>query len=211
MRHGADMSSSSSYPSDCEFLEEMRNKAQTRKNPLFDDTTLIAKAAPVRLLLLDVDGVLTDGTLIYDKDGNESKGFNTQDGFGIRMLQDSGVDVGIITARNSEAVKKRSENLNLRYLHMGESNKLIAFNKIVEKGGYKPFEISYMGDDWLDMILLKRVGLAAAPANAVPEVQHMAHYVTQQGGGHGAVRELCTLILHAKGLLDKLLQSYMNR
>ncbi len=204
-------SSTPSYPGDCELLERMRTKSREGKEPLFNDPALLAKAAPLRLLLLDVDGVLTDGTLIFDKDGNESKGFNTQDGFGIRMLQDSGVDVGIITARNSEAVRKRSENLHLRYLHMGESNKLIAFNKIVAEGGYKPFEIGYMGDDWLDMILLKRVGLAAAPANAVAEVQQMVHYVTHKEGGHGAVRELCSLILHAKGLLDKLLQSYMNR
>ena len=204
-------SNNDQYPSDCELLAQMRNRSQQQEAPYPHSKPLLDRAAKIRLLLLDVDGVLTDGTLIYDSEGRESKGFNTQDGFGIRLLQEAGIDVGVITARKSEAVKKRCENLNMRYIYMGQGNKIVAYNEITQKSGLKPVEICYMGDDWLDMILLKRVGLAAAPANAVTEIQQMVHIVTERGGGMGAVREICALILQAKGLLESMLQSYMNR
>ncbi|MEN8200691.1 MAG: HAD hydrolase family protein, partial [Thermodesulfobacteriota bacterium] len=97
------------------------------------------------------------------------------------------------------------------HLYQGAGNKLVAYKEIVNKSGLKPFEIAYMGDDWLDMVLLKRVGLAAAPANAVGEVKELVHYTTEAGGGHGAVRELCDLILEAMGKHKELLQHYMNR
>jgi 3-deoxy-D-manno-octulosonate 8-phosphate phosphatase (KDO 8-P phosphatase) len=181
------------------------------RSPHVIDPALLEKAKQLQLLLLDVDGVLTDGTLLYSHDGYESKGFNTQDGFGIRLLQEAGLDVGVITARQSNAVTIRCQNLKMRYVYQGESNKLKAYNDIVKESGLKPFEIGYMGDDWLDLILLKRVGLAAAPANAVAEVQDAVHFVTEQKGGKGAVREVCDLILRSKGLLDKLLHAYMNR
>jgi len=175
------------------------------------EAAVLARARQIKLLLLDVDGVLTDGTLIFSHQGEESKGFNTQDGFGIRLLQEAGLEVGVITARKSEAVTKRGQNLKMRYVYQGESNKLKAYDDIVKTSGLKPFEIAYMGDDWLDLILLKRVGLAAAPANAVAEVKDISHYVTEKSGGNGAVRELCDLILNSKGLLSKFLQSYMSR
>lgn len=175
------------------------------------DETLLAKAREVKLLLLDVDGVLTDGNLIFSDNPIESKAFNTQDGFGIRLLQEAGIDVGVITARKSSAVSRRAENLKMRYVYQGESDKLTAYNAILKDSGFKPVEIAYMGDDWLDLILLKRVGFAVAPANGVAEVKEIAHYTTAQSGGNGAVRELCDLILRAKGVHRKLLQSYMNR
>jgi 3-deoxy-D-manno-octulosonate 8-phosphate phosphatase (KDO 8-P phosphatase) len=175
------------------------------------DERIIARAEPIRLLLLDVDGVLTDGTLLFSPQGEESKGFNTQDGFGIRLLQEAGVDVGVITARSSAAVNARCENLKMRYVYQGSSDKLQAYNDILQKSGVKPFEIGYMGDDWLDLILLKRVGFAAAPANAVTEVKDAVHYITSQQGGKGAVREVCDVILRAKGVHQQLLQTYMNR
>ncbi len=202
------------YPSDCEVREGYRriarekaaheNRCQAWKNSL-------PKAKEIKLLLLDVDGVLTDGSLIYSHEGKESKAFNTQDGFGLRMLQDAGVEVGIITARSSEALHRRSQDLKIAHLHQGVMNKLEAYKEIIKKTGHKPFQIAYMGDDWLDMVLLKRVGLAAAPANAVQEVMKMVHYTTEQTGGHGAVRELCDLILEAQGRLKEFLQLYMNR
>ena len=175
------------------------------------DERIIARAEPLRLLLLDVDGVLTNGTLLFSPEGEESKGFNTQDGFGIRLLQEAGVDVGVITARSSAAVSARCKNLKMRYVYQGSSDKLQAYNDILQKGGIKPFEIGYMGDDWLDLILLKRVGFAAAPANAVAEVKNTVHYTTSQQGGGGAVREVCDIILRAKGVHQQLLQAYMNR
>lgn len=172
------------------------------------DARIAARAEKISLLLLDVDGVLTNGLLTFSNDGAESKVFNTQDGFGIRLLQDAGIDVGVITARKSAAVAMRCENLNMRYVYQGDSNKLNAYNEIMEKSSLKPFEVCYMGDDWLDLILLNRVGLAAAPANAVAEVLASVHLVTDKSGGEGAVREVCDVILKAKKLHEKLLQRY---
>ncbi len=171
----------------------------------------LAKAKDIKLLLLDVDGVLTDASLIYSHNGTESKEFNSQDGLGLRMLQDSGIDVGIITARQSEVVQRRGQDLKIRYCYQGAVDKLSAYKEICDSSGLKPFQIAYMGDDWLDMVLLKRVGLAVAPANAVREVQDMVHYVTEQSGGKGAVREICTLILEATGKYQETLDYYMNR
>ncbi len=202
--------SSSPYPSDCEVTEGLRALARNRTAQEVNEITR-AKAREVKLLLLDVDGVLTDGTLIFTHDGQESKAFNTQDGFGIRLLQEAGIDVGIITARKSTAVSRRAENLKLKYVYQGESNKLTAYTDIIKESGLKPVQIGYMGDDWLDLILLKRVGFAAAPANAVVEVQEAVHHTTTKTGGNGAVREICDLILQSKGLHQKLLQSYRNR
>jgi 3-deoxy-D-manno-octulosonate 8-phosphate phosphatase (KDO 8-P phosphatase) len=203
-----------SYPSDCEVREGyrqiVRDKAMQNNRSQAWQTTL-GKAKDIKLLLLDVDGVLTDGNLIYSHEGKESKSFNTQDGFGLRILQDAGVKVGIITARSSEALERRSQDLKISYLYQGASNKLDAYKEIVTSSGLKPFEIAYMGDDWLDMVLLKRVGLAVAPANAVFEVREMVHYTTEQSGGHGAVRELCDLILEAKGKHKNLYQQYMHK
>ncbi|MBL4904164.1 MAG: HAD hydrolase family protein [Desulfocapsa sp.] len=203
-----------SYPSDCEVREGyrqiVRDKAmQNTRSEAWRRT--LGKAKDINLLLLDVDGVMTDGSLIYSHEGKESKSFNTQDGFGLRILQDAGVKVGIITARSSEALERRSRDLKITYLYQGASNKLDAYKEIVKSSGLKPFEIAYMGDDWLDMVLLKRVGLAVAPANAVFEVREMVHYTTEQSGGHGAVRELCDLILEAKGKHKELYYQYMNK
>jgi 3-deoxy-D-manno-octulosonate 8-phosphate phosphatase (KDO 8-P phosphatase) len=171
----------------------------------------LAKARPVKILLLDVDGVLTDGSLIYSHEGQESKAFNTQDGFGLRLLQEAGLELGVITARSSEAVARRCVNLKMRYIYQGAGNKLEAYQEIMKVSGCKPFEIAYMGDDWLDLALLNRAGFAAAPANGVREAKEASHYTTELSGGHGAVREICDLILEAKGRYQELLQSYMSR
>ena len=171
----------------------------------------LAKARPVKILLLDVDGVLTDGSLIYSHEGQESKAFNTQDGFGLRLLQEAGLELGVITARSSEAVARRCANLKMRYIYQAAGNKLEAYQEIMRLSGCKPFEIAYMGDDWLDLALLNRAGFAAAPANGVREAQEASHYTTELSGGHGAVREICDLILEAKGRYQELLQSYMSR
>ncbi len=119
--------------------------------------------------------------------------------------------MGIITARSSEALERRAQDLKISRLYQGAANKLIAYKEIVKATGLKPFQIAYMGDDWLDMVLLKRVGLAVAPANAVIEVKEMVHYTTEQSGGHGAVREICDLILEGMGKHKELLQEYSGR
>ncbi len=200
------------YPSDCEVTEGLRTIARNKEIRMERNLeTLLSKAKAVKLLLLDVDGVLTDGNLIFSHHGEESKAFNTQDGFGLRILQEADVDTGIITARTSTAVTKRAENLKLSYVYQGESNKLTAFKDIARKSGLKPFEIAYMGDDWLDLVLLQRVGFAISPANGVEEVKKVAHLVTEKSGGNGAVREACEFILKAKGVFEQTLQKYMSR
>lgn len=199
-----------SHPSDCEILEGYRTRVRQRNRaPSEEEKLLFAKAEPVRLLLLDVDGVLTDGSLIYSEQGVESKTFNTQDGLGIKLVQQAGVTTGIITARSSGLVRQRAEELGMTHIHQGAKNKLDAFKTILEQAALKPFQVCYMGDDLIDLGLLTRVGLAACPANAVAEVRQACHLVSHRPGGGGAVREICDLIVRAKGLHDKLMQQFL--
>ena len=186
-----------------------RDKAGKEGSP--ERKRALAKAKDIRLLLLDVDGVLTNGSLLYSGSSVESKAFNTQDGFGLRLLREAGVDTGLISARSSEAVSRRAEELEMHYAYQGSSNKLSTFQEILRTTGYKPYQVAYMGDDWPDLCLLTRVGLALAPANAVVAVKDAAHYVTAHQGGAGAVREACEVILEGKGLLNEMLQRYLSR
>lgn len=203
------------YPSDCEILAGYRDLAREKasstpvRSPAWNKA--LTRAREVRVLLLDVDGVLTDGTLIYSHEGQESKAFNTQDGFGLRLLREAGVELGVITARSSEAVTRRCANLKMRYVYQGADSKLTAYQEILDQSGCRPFEVAYMGDDWLDLALITRVGFSAAPANAVVEVREAVHYTTERTGGKGAVREVCNLILEAKGRYQELVQIYRNR
>ncbi len=202
------------YPSDCEIREGYRSMARDKSEegkPVLERRVIFEKSKDIKILLLDVDGVLTDGNLLYSSTGEEGKSFHTQDGFGLRLIQEAGIEVGLITARSSEVVTRRSRELKMRYVYQGAANKLQAFQEIIKESGCRPFEIAYMGDDWLDLVLLSRAGLAFAPANAVKAVKEAAHYVTAQSGGQGAVREVCDLLLEGKGLFAELLQKYTNR
>jgi 3-deoxy-D-manno-octulosonate 8-phosphate phosphatase (KDO 8-P phosphatase) len=201
------------YPSDCEILEGYRSRVRQKNQQSHDPQrqNALARAEQIKLLLLDVDGVLTDGNLIYNSTGEEAKSFNTQDGFGLRLLREAHIDVGVITARKSELVGRRSAELKMTYIYQGAINKNEAFKEISKRSGLKPFEIAYMGDDWLDLVLLQQVGLAISPANGVPEVKELAHFITERSGGRGAVRDACDLILDAKKLMPQLLQKYRNR
>ena len=165
-------------------------------------------ARPVRLLLLDVDGVLSDGRISYGSDGMEIKSFHTQDGFGLRLLRQSGITAGIITGRSSEAVRRRAAELKLNHLYENAKNKLTLFEDVLRQERLTPEQCAYMGDDWMDLPLLRRVGLAVAPANAVPEVKQRVHFVTERKGGEGAVREVCDLLLEAQGLHNQLLLQF---
>ena len=199
------------YPSDCELTQGLLARSRSADRPVVRSEEwrqALPRAAQVQLLLLDVDGVLTDGTIIYIPGGGESKGFNTQDGFGLRMLREAGVEVGLITARQSEAVTRRATDLGLKYVYQGAGRKNEVYEIILRETGLRPPQTAYMGDDWLDLPLLARVGLAVAPANAVAEVRQRVHYVTSSSGGRGAVRELCELILEARGELAALLRKY---
>jgi 3-deoxy-D-manno-octulosonate 8-phosphate phosphatase (KDO 8-P phosphatase) len=189
-----------SYPSDCELTQALLEKARKRQGSTergYVWKSCLPKAKALKLFLLDVDGVLTDGTITYTHEGNEIKSFHTRDGLGIRLLMESGVEVGLITARESEAVNRRVQDLGLKYVFQKAKNKLKVFEQLLEELNLQPSEVGYMGDDWLDLPLLVRVGFGATVEDAVPEVLRVAHYVTKRKGGRGAVREVCDLILEA--------------
>ncbi len=169
---------------------------------------LLQQAERIKLVLLDVDGVLTDGTLLYTDTVSESKSFHTQDGFGLRLLKEAGIKTGIITARQSAVVARRAEELRLDYIYQGARKKLAACEEIAADSKIGMEQIAYMGDDWLDLILFSRVGLAVSPANGAKEVQTAAHFITPRMGGAGAVRDLCDLLLAARGVTHNLLQRY---
>lgn len=199
------------YPSDCEVVDGYRKLARERNantNPAGASQVALEKAKNIRILLLDVDGVLTDGSLLYTSTGEEIKTFNTQDGFGITLLHQAGLKTGIITARKSPIVERRATELKMAHIYQGTRKKNEAFKEILKKTGIKPYEVAYMGDDWLDLSLLQQVGLALTPANGAEELKEVVHHVTARTGGHGAVRDACTLILSAKGELQKLLREY---
>jgi len=201
------------YPSDCELTQALLEKARKKQESPdrgYVWKSCLPKAKSLKLFLLDVDGVLTDGTITYTHEGKEIKSFHTHDGLGIRLLMESGVEVGIITARESEAVNRRVQDLGLRFVFQKAKNKLEIFQQLLEKLNLEPSEVGYMGDDWLDLPLLIRVGFAATVADAVPEVLKIAHYVTKRKGGRGAVREVCELILEAKGTDTQLLEKYLK-
>ena len=197
--------------SDCALTQALRERAAAREMPVQRSLAwqaALLKAKKIELLLLDVDGVLTDGTVFYTPESGEIKGFNTQDGFGLRILQEAGISAGIITARSSEAVSKRAEDLQLSHLYAGCSDKMSAYKEIIAQTGLWPEQIAYMGDDWLDLPVLNKVGCSFAPANAALELRQRVDYVTERSGGQGAVREVCELILAAKGLLTDVFTRY---
>jgi len=205
--------SSSGYPSDCELTQALLAKARNRQESPergYVWKSCLPKAKDLKLFLLDVDGVLTDGTITYTHEGSEIKSFHTRDGLGIRLLMESGVEVGLITARESEAVNRRGQDLGLKYVFQKTKNKLEIFEHLLKELNLQPFEVGYMGDDWLDIPLLLRVGFGATVEDAVPEVLKIAHYVAKRKGGRGAVREVCDLILEAKGTGKVLLEKYMK-
>lgn len=199
------------YPSDCELTQGLRHRAMDRagrQTRSYAWKNALSRAAGIKLLLLDVDGVLTDSTIVYGPEGYEMKAFSTRDGLGIRLLREAGVETGLITARTSETVRRRADDLGLRHVYQGQGEKLQVWQRILAAEKLTPAQVAYMGDDWLDLPLLLRAGLAAAVADAVAEVREAAHYVTERPGGRGAVRELCELIIEARGQREILLANY---
>ena len=171
---------------------------------------LLQRASRVRLLVLDVDGVLTDGTLYFSATGEEIKAFNIQDGLGVKLLRGSGVEVAIITGRRSAALERRAENLGVSRLMQGIEDKLAAFMQLADALGLTPDRIGCVGDDLPDLPLLRRCALSVAVPAAAQRVRDAAHYVTRAGGGRGAVREVCELILEAQGSLEAQLAPYLR-
>lgn len=163
---------------------------------------VLARAKNIKLVIFDVDGVMTDGGLTIGDDGQEYKTFNTQDGLGMKLLKASGVAMAIITGRTSNVVKQRSESTGVAHFYQGVDDKLIAFNDLITKLNIKPEQAAFMGDDVVDMPPMLRCGLAVSVPAAPESVKQRAHYVTTKEGGRGAVRELCELIMQAQGTFD---------
>jgi 3-deoxy-D-manno-octulosonate 8-phosphate phosphatase (KDO 8-P phosphatase) len=174
------------------------------------DPLLQERAARIRLLALDVDGVLTDGRLYFDSQGNELKAFNTRDGLGLKALQRFGIELAIITGRKSPMVSVRATQLDIRHVYQGSDDKLSAYMDLLQKTGLSAEQVCYAGDDWVDLPVLLRVGLSVTVADADAEVRNRVHWVTARAGGQGAVRELCDLILAAQGHDRILLQELLD-
>ena len=171
--------------------------------------SVIEKAKSIRIVIFDVDGVLTDGTLYFTDSGEEIKAFNSRDGHGMKMLKASGVELAIITARESRSVKLRAEDLNITLLYQGEENKLKVFESLVTKLKLDMSSCAYVGDDLIDLPVMTRCGLSICVPSSPILVKKHAHYVTNSEGGQGAVREVCEMIMRSQGTLDAQLEKYL--
>lgn len=174
-----------------------------------ENQRVIHCAKNIRILLLDVDGVLTDGRLYYGNQGEELKAFNIQDGLGIKLLQRNGIEVGIITGRSSQLLSRRATELGIELVVQGREDKLAALNEMLETSHYDMQEIAFLGDDLPDLAVIRRVGLGVAVANARPIIAEHALWQTSACGGRGAVRELAELLLSAQGKLEETLAGYL--
>jgi len=170
----------------------------------------VEKAKKIKLLILDVDGVLTDGRLFFDTEGNEYKSFHARDGHGIKLLRQTGVDVAVISGRKSSIVSLRMQTLGIDLVYQGHENKRSAFTEIIEKTGVTPEQTAHVGDDLLDLPIMVRVGLAIAVNDANFAVKEYADWCTTLPGGQGAVREVCDFIMQAQGNFDDILASYLQ-
>ncbi len=171
---------------------------------------ILRKAAALKLVLFDVDGVLTDGRLYYGDDGQEYKAFHSRDGHGMRMLLDSGVEIGIITGRTSQLLTHRTQNLGIEHVYQGHRDKLPAFKELLSKLALTPEQTAYVGDDVMDLPIMTRAGLAIAVNDAHALVRQQADWITPTRGGRGAAREVCELILQAQGHYDELMEAYLR-
>ncbi len=166
-----------------------------------DESQVQARAVKIRLVVFDVDGVLTDGRLYLGDSGEEYKVFHVRDGQGLVMLRDSGVRIAVISGRSSRAVAERMVELGIGYVFQGQADKLEVFEALLNEVGLEPTEVAYVGDDLPDLPVMRQVGLAIAVADAHPWVKQHAHWQTRLPGGQGAVREVCELLMEAQGML----------
>ncbi len=171
-------------------------------------TQITEKIKQIRLVIFDVDGVLTDGSLIMGDDGQEYKAFNAKDGHGMKMLLASGVDIGIISARNSLVVANRMQSLGIKHVYQGQRDKLKAFTELKKKLKLEPSQIAYVGDDLLDLCIMREVGLSIAVQDAAKEVVEQSDWQTTAAGGKGAAREVCEVIMQAQHTYDDILARY---
>lgn len=171
---------------------------------------IVEKAKKLKLLILDVDGVLTDGKLFFDNQGNEYKAFHAQDGHGIKLLRQTGVEIAVISGRKSPVVELRMKNLGIGHVYQGHEDKRAMFAEIIDKMGLSAGQVAYVGDDLLDLPIMRRVGLSVAVNDANPIVKHYADWCTSRCGGQGAVREVCDLIMQAQDHFDDIVNAYLR-
>lgn len=179
---------------------------------MFDDVDakILGKAEKIELLIFDVDGVLTDGSLLLDESGKEYKSFNSRDGLGMVMLRQSGCQIAVISGRSSSAVSERMSKLGIEYVYQGEGDKGKVLQQLLDRLGIKSEATAYLGDDYIDLPAMRRVGFAIAVADAEPLVIEQAHWTSKNSGGRGAAREVCELIMHARGTLDTQIKKFLT-
>ncbi len=174
------------------------------------EESLLEKAKKIKLLLLDVDGVLTDGRIVYDSGGRDLKFFDVHDGLGVYLLKKAGIPTVLITARGSKAIKPRARDMRVEAIFSDISPKSAVIDKILKRFKVTLDEICFVGDDLVDLCLMKKVGFAIAVFNACPEIKTLAHYITLREGGRGAIREVVEIILKAKGKWQEVTQPYQE-
>jgi 3-deoxy-D-manno-octulosonate 8-phosphate phosphatase (KDO 8-P phosphatase) len=175
------------------------------------NSELRARFKNIKLLVLDVDGVMTNGGLMIGDDGQEYKTFHSHDGLGMKLLKATGVEMAIITGRTSNVVKKRAESTGVAHFYQGAEDKLVAFNDLVTKSGLQASQCAFMGDDVVDLPPMLKCGLALAVPDSPALVLKHAHYVTKKAGGHGAVREICELIMQAQDTFDEQMAQFLTQ
>src|ERR1043165_28668 len=177
---------------------------------MYEDAEIERRAARIKVVLMDCDGVLTDGRITLLSDGDEEKSFHTRDGHGIVLLHRAGLQSGIISGRKSTLVERRARELGMKYVRQGTWNKVEDFEAVLNEAGVDEKEVAFIGDDVTDVPLMRRSELAVAVADATSETKESAHYITRLPGGFGAVREVCELILKAQGLWADLMKRYIG-
>jgi len=169
-----------------------------------------ARAKKIKVVIFDIDGVMTNGGLMLGDDGLEYKNFHSQDGLGLKILRNTGIQMAIITGRTSNVVVKRAENIKIKHIYQGLEDKLEAFEKLLQDFSVTPEECAFMGDDVVDLPPMRRCGLSVTVPHAMPLVKQYAHYITSREAGHGAVRELCELIMQAQGTFDEQMAVFLK-
>jgi 3-deoxy-D-manno-octulosonate 8-phosphate phosphatase (KDO 8-P phosphatase) len=168
----------------------------------------LQKLKPIKLLILDVDGVLTDGKIIYTDSGEEIKRFDARDGHGLKLLMRSGIGVVLLTGRKSKAIEHRARDLGIEHVYQKATDKIAVYAKILTRSKLSDKNVAFVGDDLVDIPVLKKVGFSAAVPDAVPEVKEIVDYLTDKSGGEGAVREICELLLKAQNKWKKVTEKY---
>ena len=176
---------------------------------LLDQDALNEAASHIKMLVLDVDGILTDGRIVYTSKGEQIQAFHVHDGFGLKLLMKSDIKVVLLSARGGRALEKRAKELGIRDLYQDRSDKLMIYEQIKHRFGLEDKQVAFMGDDWMDLPILTRVGLSATVPDCVEAVKERVHYITSREGGRGAVREVCELILRSKDLLGSFLDQFL--